>query len=116
MNKINSSSPKIASKCIKCRELFGSVCTILSTLDGKYSDQVSLPTVQDEFGRFRIWLGNTSGHRSGRVSLDYRLRESKSMRQTVVDFLHDLESNLQDGGQNNYNYTKLSALKISSDF
>lgn len=36
-------------------------------------------------------------HRSGRISLDYRLREATHMREGVLDLLKDLEDNLHEG-------------------
>lgn len=90
-------SSSIADRSIECRQSFHQLCNLLNKSD-VWSEQISLPAVQDEFGRFRVWAGNVGAHRSGRVSLDYRLREAEKMRQQVTNLLNDLESNLREGG------------------
>lgn len=44
----------------------------------------------DEHGRFRTWAGNISAHRTGRRSLEYRLRDSSNLQSTVTSLLKDL--------------------------
>lgn len=46
--------------------------------------------VEDEYGRFRIWAGNIAAHRTGRRSLEYRLRDSSNLQRTVKALLRDL--------------------------
>jgi hypothetical protein len=52
----------------------------------------------DELGRFRVWVGNISAHRTflSRRSLEYRLRDSSNLRSTVVGLLRDLLQLLQN--------------------
>jgi len=54
-------------------------------------------SLQDELGRFRIWVENAGAHRSGRVSLDYRLREAPEVKEVVLELMNNLYSDLQDG-------------------
>lgn len=50
-----------------------------------------VPGLEDEHGRFRIWVGNISAHRSGgRRSLEYRLRDSSNLQSMVAALLQDL--------------------------
>ena len=57
------------------------------TLEANGHDHVSL---LDENGRFRVWTGNISAHRTGRRSLEYRLRDSSNLQSTVISLLRDL--------------------------
>lgn len=50
------------------------------------------------FGRFKMWAGNCGAHRTGRASLDYRLREALHLHQQVVHLLNCLERALVEGG------------------
>ena len=89
----------IASQSDKCSALFHELAdTVQNALpDSANRDQITEAFVQDELGRFRVWLGNVGAHRSGRVSLDYRLREATSLRDSVLELLKDLGDNLQEG-------------------
>ncbi|KAF2769567.1 hypothetical protein EJ03DRAFT_351074 [Teratosphaeria nubilosa] len=46
--------------------------------------------LDDELGRFRIWTGNVAAHRSGRRSLEYRLRDSSDLKNVAQSLLKDL--------------------------
>lgn len=50
-----------------------------------------------ELGRFRMWAGNTGAHRTGRVSLDHRLREVPDIHEEISELLEELSSNLGEG-------------------
>jgi hypothetical protein len=54
--------------------------------------------IQDELGRFRVWAGNIAAHRPShsRRSLEYRLRDSSRLRDTVLSLLRDLKNALDD--------------------
>jgi hypothetical protein len=52
--------------------------------------------LEDDYGKFRVWAGNTGAHRLGRVSLDYRLRESSHMSSKVLAILANLEDDLEE--------------------
>jgi len=56
-----------------------------------------LPNVAEDLGRFRVWAGNIGAHRTGRVSLDYRLREASQMHAQVTKLLTDLSTDLEKG-------------------
>ncbi|PGH08788.1 hypothetical protein AJ79_05887 [Helicocarpus griseus UAMH5409] len=49
-----------------------------------------LPDTQDEYGRLRVWTGNIGAHKSGRSSLEYRLRDASHVREQVVALLENL--------------------------
>lgn len=48
----------------------------------------------DESGRFRTWVANVSAHRTGRRSLQYRLRDASGLQETVMSLLKDLQQAL----------------------
>ncbi|KAF8244869.1 ankyrin [Wilcoxina mikolae CBS 423.85] len=54
------------------------------------------PSVREDYGRLRVWAENVGAHRTGRVSLDHRLREATRMKNMVLDLLEDLRSALQE--------------------
>lgn len=53
-------------------------------------DQISLPIVQDEYGRFKVWAGNIGAWQKGTAGLDHRLREAGQIRQAILKILKDL--------------------------
>ena len=54
-------------------------------------------SLSTELGRFRMWAGNTGAHRTGQVSLDYRLREASDIHEEISELLEELDSNLREG-------------------
>ncbi|KAK1775129.1 hypothetical protein QBC45DRAFT_480854, partial [Copromyces sp. CBS 386.78] len=55
------------------------------------------PSIKNELGRFRVWVANLGAHRTGKSSLDYRLRDASNIRTQVINLLNDLFECLQDG-------------------
>jgi hypothetical protein len=55
------------------------------------------PALRDDCGRLRVWSENVGAHRTGRVSLDHRLREATKAKQLVLDLLNDLTEALRNG-------------------
>lgn len=51
--------------------------------------------------RFKVWSGNIGAHRSGRSSLEYRLRDASNIREHVVELLEGLRQSLEDGRSTN---------------
>ncbi|KAF8438316.1 hypothetical protein BGX38DRAFT_1209961 [Terfezia claveryi] len=85
----------IKSKYTQC---IGSFNHLLHLVESSSPPQNSFsPNVTEELGRFRVWAGNTGAHRTGRVSLDYRLREAKDIRSQVIKLMTDLSTDLEEG-------------------
>ena len=61
------------------------------------SNQVFGQRILNEFGRFRVWAGNAGAHRTGRVSLDHRLRDASHIYQELTKLLGELNKKLKDG-------------------
>ncbi|KAI3322270.1 hypothetical protein HD806DRAFT_144170 [Xylariaceae sp. AK1471] len=58
--------------------------------------QVQLSSVQDELSRFKVWAGSIGAHRTGRSSLEYRLRDASHIKSQVLRLLENLSELLQD--------------------
>jgi hypothetical protein len=54
-------------------------------------------TLQEEFGRLRVWSGNLGALQKGHSSLDYRLHDSPLLSNNVLKLLQELEENLTAG-------------------
>lgn len=60
-------------------------------------DRDLLSCVEDEVGRFRVWAANAGAHRSGRVSLDHRLREAPHVHSRVSELIEEIQEDLENG-------------------
>lgn len=58
-----------------CYQAFGALLKA-SSVDDRYSEQLSHDVLIDLLGRFNVWAGNIGAGQQGRASLDYRLREA----------------------------------------
>ncbi|KAF8248464.1 hypothetical protein K440DRAFT_600010 [Wilcoxina mikolae CBS 423.85] len=74
----------------QCVERFNELVAVLNP-----SDEI-LKVIYDEFGRFKIWTENAGAHRTGRISLDHRLREASRVRSMVIKLLGDLKEVLEE--------------------
>ncbi|KAI8950036.1 hypothetical protein F4801DRAFT_590656 [Xylaria longipes] len=53
-------------------------------------------TISDQLSKFKLWAGNIGAHRTGRSSLDYRLRDSSHLHTQVMTLLDDLITSLHE--------------------
>ena len=86
----------IASKYAHCRDSFNKLLQSLET-SNETSDKAVARTLMDEFGRFKVWAGNAGAHRTGGVSLDYRLREAPHIHGELTELLEELNQDLDKG-------------------
>jgi hypothetical protein len=86
-------APPIASLHYDCMQAFSYLFDSLNHDEAREY----LPGFREEHGRFIVWAENAGAHRSGRVSLDYRLREASNVKGMVIKLLEDLTSDLRDG-------------------
>ena len=84
----------IASQYAHCKNAFNQ---LLENVE-KLNDQAVSWQLLNEFGRFRVWAGNAGAHRTGRVSLDHRLREASHIYDELTKLLGELKKNLEQGG------------------
>lgn len=80
---------------------FTHFCQLLEQNAAEFSDQISLLAVEDELGRLRVWAANAGAHRTGRVSLDHKLRESSGIHATIANLIRDLDASLRECGLGN---------------
>ena len=51
---------------------------------------------EDELGRLRMWAANIDAQQTGRLSLDFRLRDASHVREQIIKLLQGLLRRLQD--------------------
>ncbi|KAK5703862.1 hypothetical protein LTR97_002875 [Elasticomyces elasticus] len=85
------SSAAIPLTVNQCFDAFDSLCEAAEA-----GSELGL-ALQEERGRFKVWTANISAHRAvtSRRSLEYRLRDSSNLRDTVKFLLQDLLQALQ---------------------
>lgn len=91
----------IASLVAKTLQRFRNLQDVLSKpstsndgLEGINLNNVLLQT-ENDFTRFKMWVGNQAALQSGPPSLDYRLREATHLQQQVIYLLEDICESLQ---------------------
>src|SRR4051812_43610715 len=69
------------------------------TLEANEEDNFrnEVPNVMDELARFRMWANNIGAANTGMASLDYRLRNTESLRKRFQTLLSDLSNILISG-------------------
>lgn len=76
---------------------------VLSDVDKSGEDEVGKSSASneantaDQLARFRLWAANIGVFAEGHGSLDWRLRESPSFKEVVVEFLESLQHTLHRG-------------------
>jgi len=93
----------IRSHYLSCINAFDELCTVLKASDCGAPEKQLLPTLVDEIGRFQVWARNAGAHRTGRVSMDHRLREASCIYEEVAVLLKELEDSLEEGRQSHIN-------------
>ncbi|KAF8252527.1 hypothetical protein K440DRAFT_536018, partial [Wilcoxina mikolae CBS 423.85] len=91
-----NSVPDIGSLFQACVVSFKELFEILNEGDSE-SAKDYVKSLREESSRFRIWVENMGVHRTGKISLDYRLREASKIKKMVSDLLKDLDKDLQKG-------------------
>jgi hypothetical protein len=79
-----------------CEKSFGELIDAMRNPERDFGEQLSLVSIKEEYGRFKVWRGNVGAHHdiSRRISLDYRLRDSKIYRDKITRHLNDLSAAL----------------------
>jgi len=78
----------------RCLQGFTSLCRGLRT-GTLSSDELSLPALEDELGRFRVWAGNLGVLQKGHSSLEYRLQDALLVLEQILKLLTDLSNTLK---------------------
>ena len=79
-----------------CVKSFEDLIDALQEPERDFGEQLSLASVQEQYGRFKVWRGNVGAQHDPlrSISLDYRLRDSKFYRDKIVRHLTDLKETL----------------------
>lgn len=81
----------------RCRRSFMGFYAALADEGCRVTREVSLTRISDEYGRFGVWGRNAAADRTGRGSLDDRLRNDPELRGIVFELLNDLDTYLIGG-------------------
>jgi len=85
----------IASVYGDCMESFSGLLDLLKSNGNDAGTYFA--RLREELGRLQVWAGNSGAHRSGSVSLDYRLRDASKVKRKVIELLEGLQQDLDDG-------------------
>lgn len=73
---------------------FQTLSNAISATEGNWT--IDRESLEDEFGRFRVWSGNLGALQQGHSCLDYRLRDSPLLSSSALKFLEELLENLNE--------------------
>ena len=77
----------------------------LASINERVGQRTVQETVSEQLGRFNMWAGTAGTHRSGKISLDYRLREAPHVHTQVLRLLENLNQALAEGQSPILTYT-----------
>jgi hypothetical protein len=81
----------------RCRRSFMGFYVAIADEGCRVAREVSLTRISDEHGRLGVWGRDSGADRTGRGSLDDRLRNDPKLRGTVFELLSDLDRYLIRG-------------------
>ena len=92
---MEQSDQRIARLTLECQAEYQRLCKALDLA----TDQKTLSSVavQNELGRFRIWIKDIGALHKDKHSLDSKLRDIDYLRQGVTLLLVDLKESLKTG-------------------
>jgi hypothetical protein len=87
--------PQIAILSLECQRALEVLLD--KTSEGNGPGSWSNTAVEEELSRFKIWASNIGAMRTGKASLDYRLRRAEYLTESVKSLLEDLNESLCGG-------------------
>ena len=110
--------PTISRNSNACLRSFQTLCATLKNPECPFLDQLSLTTVLDELGRFKVWGGNIGAFQDveRQSSCDYRLREASHIRRQIITLLKDLNIALEEGKSNEKIMSSTVSITVVSSF
>ncbi|KAI1365124.1 hypothetical protein F5Y08DRAFT_304936 [Xylaria arbuscula] len=93
---IDAKIGSIAERVAQSLAAFDAIDVIKIQADVEDSHASSAGTISDRSSKFKLWAGNIGAHRTGRSSLDYRLRDSSHLYRQVIRLLDDLITSLNE--------------------
>ena len=109
----STSTERIAGLCLECEKSYQSLRDALCNT-GK---EVMLlgDAVQNELGRFRIWVNSIGAMHVGRRSLNDRLTDATHIYQNVISLLEDINETLKDGCYSISYHSDVTATSIANN-
>jgi hypothetical protein len=92
-----STRTSIRSSYARTIEAFTQVAQEFENAKSDLAEESFLNELEDVRGRLRLWAANSGAHRSGRVSLDYKLRYSSQVHDKVTEYLQGIDRALHSG-------------------
>ncbi|KAI0453848.1 hypothetical protein F5B21DRAFT_478084 [Xylaria acuta] len=86
----------ISDRVAQSLTAFEAIDTVETQAEPGDSQFVWVQTIGDQLSKFKLWAGNIGAHRTGRSSLDYRLRDSSHLHTQVMRLLGDLITSLNE--------------------
>ncbi|KAI1345579.1 hypothetical protein F5Y01DRAFT_52592 [Xylaria sp. FL0043] len=86
----------IADRVAQSLAAFEAASAIETQAQPEDSHLIWVEAIGDQLSKFKLWAGNIGAHRTGRSSLDYRLRDSSNLHTQVVRLLDDLITSLNE--------------------
>ncbi|KAI0801635.1 hypothetical protein GGR55DRAFT_692515 [Xylaria sp. FL0064] len=86
----------IADRVAQSLAAFEAAGAIETQAQPEESHVIWVEAIGDQLSKFKLWAGNIGAHRTGRSSLDYRLRDSSNLHTQVVRLLDDLINSLNE--------------------
>jgi hypothetical protein len=87
------SDQRIAKLSLDCQSDYQSLSEALDVLGDKST--LSSVAIQNELGRFRIWVKEIGAMHKEKHSLDFKLRDIEHLRQGIIMLLEDLKESLR---------------------
>ncbi|KAI0438564.1 hypothetical protein F4803DRAFT_565160 [Xylaria telfairii] len=92
----DAATESIANRVAQSLAAFETIETVETRAEPDDSHYTLVQTISDQLSRFKLWAGNIGAHRTGRSSLDYRLRDSSHLHTQVMRLLGDLITSLNE--------------------
>ncbi|KAI0513265.1 hypothetical protein F5B22DRAFT_611873 [Xylaria bambusicola] len=86
----------IADRVAQSLAAFEAINTVEIQAELGDSEVSGVQMIGDQLSKFKLWAGNIAAHRTGRSSLDYRLRDSSHLHAQVMRLLADLITSLHE--------------------
>jgi hypothetical protein len=86
----------IAERVSSCLRAFDGLLEALATTGDDTARGISSLTANDQLARFKLWAGNIGAHRTGRSSLDYRLRDASHLYGQTIRLVERLIKLVED--------------------
>jgi hypothetical protein len=86
--------PTAQTAASTCLQAFSILLQALHNAGPEIAVQVPRDSLEDEFGRLRVWAANIGALQKGHSSLDYRLRDAPLVHENVLKLLAELKENI----------------------